>query len=645
MKILFLFLIAVLSYSSLQAQRYSTTSKKAIKYYENAENLFRARQFDDAVKELKKAIKADNNFAEAHFKLATTYQLFQEYMLSFECFKNTVKASPDAPKFKNAHYQLAWFYLKEGNYEEAKKAGEQFLILSDKTPDKNIENIKKLIIDCNFAKEAMKNPFSFQPKLLPNPLNQFFLQYFPAITADQKMLVFTARKSEKRGDDDENLMVSYQNEPDKWTNPKSISVNINTEMNEGTASISADGKVLVFTACNERGGKSIRDIYGECDIFISYKTGEDWSMPENLGAVVNSRNWDSQPTLSADGKVIYFVSNRTGGKGGRDIWVTKKGEDGKWSAPENLDTINTNKDEVSPFIHPDGKTLFFSSAGYEGLGGYDLYKTEKINKQWIKPQNLGYPINTHQDELALFLTADGQKGYYSIDKNLGRKELSSLLYVFDVPQSIQPKQKSNFVKGIVYDAKTKEKLGSTIDLFDINEKTKLASTSSDAKNGDYMIVITEGSEYALEVHKKGYAFKSMSFNYTETKEMKPIEIDIPLEPITKGTVFRLNNIFFDYNKFQLKDKSKTELDELIKFMKDNADIKGEISGHTDNIGKAEDNITLSLNRAKSVYEYLIDNGIDKTRLTFKGYGATKPDFSNDNEENRAKNRRIEFKIL
>ncbi|TAE46666.1 MAG: OmpA family protein, partial [Cytophagales bacterium] len=169
--------------------------------------------------------------------------------------------------------------------------------------------------------------------------------------------------------------------------------------------------------------------------------------------------------------------------------------------------------------------------------------------------------------------------------------------------------------------------------------------SSDAKNGDYMIVITEGSEYALEVHKKGYAFKSMSFNYTETKEMKPIEIDIPLEPITKGTVFRLNNIFFDYNKFQLKDKSKTELDELIKFMKDNADIKGEISGHTDNIGKAEDNITLSLNRAKSVYEYLIDNGIDKTRLTFKGYGATKPDFLNDNEENRAKNRRIEFKIL
>lgn len=630
---------------SLYAQRYSTTSKKAIKYYENAENLFRARQFDDAVKELKKAVKADNNFAEAHYKLATTYQLFQEYLISFEYFKNTVKASPDSPKFKAAHYQLAWFYLKEGNYEQSKKAGEKFLTLSGTALEKEIENIKKLMSDCDFAKETMKTPLDFKPKALPKPVNQFHLQYFPAITADQKTLVFTARKSEKRGDDDENLYISYQTETDKWTEPTSISKNINTEMNEGTASISADGKVLVFTACNERGGRGMRDIYGECDIFISYKTGEDWSKPQNLGAVVNSRNWDSQPTLSADGKIIYFVSNRAGGKGGRDIWMTKKGEDDQWTSPENLEDINTKKDEVSPFIHPDGKTLFFSSAGYLGLGGYDLYKTEKINKKWTTPQNLGYPINTHQDELALFLTADGQKGYYSVDKNLGRKELSSILYVFDVPQQIRPTLKSNFVKGNVYDIKTKQKLESNIDLFDINEKTKLSSTTSDAQNGEYTIVLTQGSEYALEVHKKGYAFKSLSFNYVETKEMKPIEIDIPLEPLAKGTVFRLNNIFFDYNKFELKDKSKTELDELIKFMKNNADIRGEISGHTDNVGKAEDNITLSLNRAKSVYEYLINNSIDKSRLTFKGYGASKPDVANDSEENKAKNRRIEFKIL
>lgn len=630
---------------SLLAQRYSTNSKKAITYYENAENLFRARQFDDAVKELKKSVKADNNFAEAHFKLAVTYQLFQEYELSMQYFKNVVKILPDSPKFKTAHFQLAWFYLKKGDYEESKKAGEKFLLLSGTALEKDIDAIKKLVADCDFAKEAMKNPLEFKPKPLPKPINQFYLQYFPAITADQKTLVFTARKSEKRGNEDEDLYVSYQTETDKWTEPQSISKNINTEMNEGTASISADGKVLVFTACNERGGRSIRELYGECDIFISYKTGEEWSKPENLGALVNSRNWDSQPTLSADGKVIYFVSNRAGGRGGRDIWMTKKGEDGKWTAAENLETINTKKDEVSPFIHPDGKTLFFSSAGYLGLGGYDLYKTEKINKQWTTPQNLGYPINTNEDELALFLTADGQKGYYSVDKNIAGKEISSILHVFDVPQQIRPTLKSNFVKGNVYDIKTNQKLESNIDLFDINEKIKLASTTSDSQNGNYMLVLTEGSEYALEVHKKGYAFKSLSFNYVESKEMKPIEINIPLEPLTKGTVFRLNNIFFDYNKFQLKDKSKTELDELIKFMKDNADIRGEISGHTDNVGKAEDNITLSLNRAKSVYEYLTNNGIDKSRLTFKGYGANKPDVANDTEENKAKNRRIEFKIL
>jgi outer membrane protein OmpA-like peptidoglycan-associated protein len=214
-----------------------------------------------------------------------------------------------------------------------------------------------------------------------------------------------------------------------------------------------------------------------------------------------------------------------------------------------------------------------------------------------------------------------------------------------MPKEIQPTQKSNFVKGIVYDAKTKQKLEANIDLFDITEKIKQASTTSDAQNGNYMLVLTQGSEYALEIHKKGYAFKSMSFNYVETKEMKPIEIDIYLEPLDKGTVFRLNNIFFDYNKFELKEKSKTELDELVKFMNDNPEVKGEISGHTDNIGKPEDNLKLSLNRAKSVYEYLIRNGVDKSRLTFKGYGANKPDASNDTEEGRAKNRRIEFKIL
>jgi OmpA-OmpF porin, OOP family len=310
-----------------------------------------------------------------------------------------------------------------------------------------------------------------------------------------------------------------------------------------------------------------------------------------------------------------------------------------------LSSVNTNLNEVSPFIHPNGKSLFFGSDGYPGLGGKDIFKTELVNKEWTAPQNLGYPINTYEDQLALFISADGKKGYYSVEKLTNGMVKSSILHVFDVPQEIAPTQKSNFVKGIVYDSKTKAKLEAKIDLFDLAEKSRAASVSSDAQNGSYLLVLNQGAEYALEVHRKGYAFKSLTFNYTEGKDIEPLEIDIALDPISQGTVFRLNNIFFDYNKYEIKEKSKAELDELVKFMQENPEVRGEISGHTDNIGVAEANMTLSLNRAKAVYDFLVQAGIDAKRLTFKGYGATKPDMPNDGEEGRARNRRIEFKIL
>ncbi len=625
----------------------STSSKKAIKAYQTANELFKERRFDEGLKQLKKAIEIDAKFVEAHYKLGATYMLFQDSESALPCYQKVIDLAPDVDKFKGAYYNVSLAQYQQGKYELAKKNADAFMAHKPTVP-KFIEQIGKVQRDCDFAVEAIKNPLDFKPTQLPAPLNAFYLQYFPALTGDQRTIIFTVRKKPATSKSniaegaDESIYLSQKNDQEQWSVPVSISENINTPENEGTACISADGKTLVFTSCDQRG---YRKIIGECDLFICYKQGDQWTEPENLGNNVNTRYWESQASLSADGKTLYFVSKRPNGKGGRDIWVSKKDENNKWLPAENMQEINTEQDDISPCIHPNGKTLFFASKGYAGMGGFDLYKSENVDKKWLVPTNLGYPLNTYEDQVALFISADGKKGYYSLDKYKDGREVSSLLQVFDVPEIIQPKVKTNFLKGIVYDAKTKQKIDAKIDLFDLQENIKQASTESDKQNGSYFIVLNQGSNYALEIHKKGYAFKNMTFDYSEKKQTEPLTIDIYLDPIAQGTVFRLNNIFFDFNKFDLKNESKIELNELVKFMKENPDVKGEISGHTDNVGNAQNNQTLSLNRAKSVYSYLLEAGIETSRISYKGYGDTKPDVPNTTPENRAKNRRIEFKIL
>lgn len=621
---------------------YSTKSSKAIKLYEESEELFKQRRFDEGIEKLKKAVEKDDKFVEAHYKMAVTYALFpngQEEALA--SFRKTIALAGDNPRYRGAYYKVARYEMKQGNYEQAKQNANAYLA-SEPTDKKQIKELQKIVSDCTFAVEGMKNPLQITPTKFPAPLNQHYLQYYPYLTGDQKTIIYTAREKPEpnQRDSDENVYVATF-DGTAWSLPTPISPTINSPDNEGTACISADGRTIVYTICDQTGA---RQNFGECDLFISNKVGDVWTEPRNLGKNVNSRFWETQASLSADGKMLFFISSRTGGVGGKDIWFSKIGEDGKWQPAQNLTEANSELDETSPFIHPNGKTLFFSSNGREGYGALDIYKMEYTNKQWSTPVNLGYPINDHKDQFGLFVTTDGLRGLYSVDK-FEKGVPSSFLYEFNLPEPARPTFRSNYVKGVVYDIKTKAKLEASIDLFDLTSKEKQASVTSDKVNGNYMLVLNQGAEYALEVHRKGYAFKSLSFNYTEGKDIQPLEIDIPLEPIAQGTVFTLNNIFFDYNKFELQDKSKTELDALVKFLQDNPDIKGEVSGHTDNIGSAEANMTLSLNRAHSVRDYLVKAGIDASRLTYKGFGSTKPSVPNDTEENRAKNRRIEFKIM
>ena len=629
----------------------SSKNKKAIKYYQKARENLKKRKYDEGLAYLEKAVKKDPEFLDAHYQLAALYtRIFfndpgaGKKVMSH--YQQIVTVAPDNKRYIHLNVVVGEQHLKNGDYDLARKFTQRYLDARIKSPKMNMK-AERIIATCDYAVKGMKTPLPFSPVKLTDPLNKLYFQYFPVLTADQNTMIFTGMQNppSRRVAPDESMYVSYK-QNGQWTTPEPISENINTVDNEGTCSISADGKVLVYTVCENRRRGTRRGVIGICDLFISIKKGDKWGKPQNLGPNVNTREWESQPSLSADGKTLYFASKRGGGKGGIDIWMSKMGKDGKWQPAENLDErVNTPGDEVSPFIHVNGRTLYFSSDGQQGYGGKDLFSVDLFSLTKAKSKNLGYPVNDHRDQVGLFITTDGKKGYYTQEDVINGRTATSVLATFAMPEEIKPKITSNYVQGIVYDSKTKAKLEAIIELKDVNTAKLQTSVNSDVQNGSYLIVLNNGAEYALEVKRKGYAFKSLKFNYAKGKDEKPLKIDIPLDPIGAGVVFTLNNVFFEYNKYALKDKSKVELDNLVKFLKENPEINGELSGHTDNIGDKKRNKELSLQRAHSVREYLVEHGVNAARLVYKGYGDAQPATTNDTEEGRAKNRRIEFKIL
>ncbi|MGK7396979.1 MAG: OmpA family protein [Candidatus Cyclobacteriaceae bacterium M3_2C_046] len=629
----------ILVFSQISLAQLSTRSKKAEKWYHESEYLIKRRQYPEAVELLKQALDKDGEFIEAHLRIASIYKTLNYYPEAQHHYQQVISLASDPGKYIHAYYELADVYYQHGDYEKALENIQIFLQGFMGSNQQLKYQARQLEKNATYAMEQLKNPLNFNPQPLSNKINQFALQYFPVLTADQNTLFFTRRVGSSM-QHDEDIYISKKDDQGNWSLPQSISPNINSQFNEGTNTISADGRTLIFTSCLGR------KTYGSCDLFVSYKTGDQWSKPVNLGNRVNSRSWESQPSLSADGRTLFFVSDRGGGKGKRDIWISYRQEDGTWTEASNLGgQVNTGEDEVSPFIHVNGQTLFFASKGYQGMGGFDLYYTERQDNQWSEPKNLGFPINTHEDQVSLFVTADGQKGYYALDERQGGYLKGSKIYQFDIPKEIQVSTRSNYVTGMVYDSETKEKLKAEVELYDLRQDQKMSTVFSDSINGNYMMVLNEGSEYALYVNKKGYLFKSLSFNYEAGEKSKPVVVDVGLEPIKSGTVTTLENIFFDVDKYVLKEKSITELKKVVNFLNANPEIRVEIAGHTDNTGSASYNKELSLKRAEAVYDYLLEQGIETQRLIYKGYGQEVPKVPNDSDLNKSLNRRIEFRIL
>ncbi|GJM60789.1 OmpA family protein [Persicobacter diffluens] len=621
-------------------QGFSTSSKKAIKLYDQATVLLKARQFPEAERKLFDALKKDPDFIEAHLRLASIYSLYRKPQYEKEHLEKVATIANGNPKYAKVYGKLAGVYFNEGRYDDALAMGKMHM--QARPPEREAKQTEWVMECAAYAKELMSEPVPFVPKEMDANVNQFALQYFPVVTVDEKTLIFTRRVGNGRTDT-EDIVICNRREDGSWSDPVSISDRINTEMNEGTCTISSDGKMLIFTSCSGE-----RKSFGSCDLYVTYKVGEEWSEPENLGKTVNSSAWESQPALSADGRELYFVSDRRGGFGKRDLFVTYRTPKGIWTPATNLGKeINTNGDEVGPFIHVNGQRLYFSSNGHKGMGGYDFfYSDRKSDGTWGEVKNLGYPINDHKDQSSLVVNATGTTGYISID-DLHGEQPESKLYTFDIPEDQRIPNRSSYVAGTVFDLDTKQPLDAKVELYNVANNTMINTVVSDPENGGYQIVLTEGEQYALFVSRKGYLYKSIPFDYkrVEGETPKPVHQDIYLEPIRTGTVTRLENVFFDSDSYQLREESKSELMKAVKFLEENPKLVMEISGHTDDVGNASYNKELSKNRAKAVYEFMVSENIDANRLRYKGYGMDQPVVDNDSDANRQKNRRIEFKVI
>ena len=608
---------------------------KAKDFYDKALKNLAERKSAEANENFFKAIKTDSTYSDAFFKLGQFYESTRNQENALKFYAKAIELKPNESTFTQAYTYIGTRLMRAGNYEKAK----QYLSFSLKNSSPNspiVKQLTKQIEQCSFGIEAQKKSMNFSSVEMGNTINFKNKQYFPVLTADNETLIFTARSD----DGDENLYTSQLKEGN-WTEPKSISSKINSPYNEGTCSISADGHTLVFTSCD---GK---DTFGSCDLYISKKVGEEWSTPQNLGEKINSPFWDAQPSLSNDGRILYFSSERPKGYGRKDLWMSELGENEIWTKATNLgNTVNTLNDEISPFIHANGHTLFFASDGLIGMGGLDLFMTEQKSGIYTKPENLGYPINTYEDQVALFITSDGKKGYYSSDIKSSVK-----LFQFDIPKELSDKIiRVNVVKGIVLDAQTKKNISAEIELVDLKTNqagatVALQKIKSDSLSGEYTAVLPNGSQYGLFVSKNNYFFKSLTFDFSEKTDAGGKTINVLLEPIRKDVKEVLNNIFFDSGKFDLRSESFAELDKLQKLLKQNPTLKVEISGHTDNVGKDSENQILSEKRALAVVNYLLNNGTNVLNIKSIGYGSSKPMLPNDSEENRQINRRIEMKIL
>jgi hypothetical protein len=615
------------------SQGFHTASNKALKLYSAGMNEYEFLNLTGAEQYFRSAIETDNGFYEAYLMLGELQYRQKRFAEASENYRRAVRI--DSLFYKPVFFNLANAEIKTGDYDRALVHYRVYLE-QEGMSEKNRKAALLGVKNCEFALVAMKNPVPFSPVNAGPGINTSEDEYWPSITADGSTLIFTKQQLNSSQQPQEDFYVSTFAD-NMWQVAVNAGWPLNTQQNEGAQSLSSDGRYMYFTACDRPGGM------GSCDIYFTAFNDGKWTVPVNLGSPVNSSSWESQPSISADGRMLFFSSSRPGGFGGKDIWVSMRGDNNNWSKPVNLgETVNTDGDEMSSFIHFDGKTLYFASDGHTGMGGFDIYMTTmRPDSTWEEPQNLGYPINTYNDEMGLVIGSDGSKAYFSSvrDKKYGKD-----IFYFDLYESARPDPVS-YLKGRVYDRATGRILKADYELINLSGgKTAMKGTTDGT--GSFLVCLPLGYNYGINVSRPGYLFYSESFMFEGDHTIaEPLVKRIDLSPLKTGEKMQLANVFYEVDSWTLKKESIIELDNLAGLMLINKDLVIEIGGYTDATGSDEYNLALSEKRALSVVGYLVDKGVPASRLMHKGYGNAAPIGDNITLEGRKMNRRTEARII
>jgi outer membrane protein OmpA-like peptidoglycan-associated protein/tetratricopeptide (TPR) repeat protein len=590
-------------------------------------------QMKEGIPLLKKAIEIDPNFADAVLSLGGVYGELKDYQAAVTQYEKGRAMDTNYFRYYYLPYSINLAGL--GRFNDALNAVNKFLSIGQLNErSRRSGEFRKRTYE--FAlKYAGKNPagsYVFAPQNLGDSVNSVKSEYYPSITINDSMFVFTRRGEGFREDFFEATILPNK----KYSKAKLIRGDINLEPSKGAINISQDGEWLIFAGYNFRGG------FGDFDLYISYYTPDGWSEPENLGRNINTEAWESSPSLSPDKRALYFSSNRYGGNGGKDLYVSYRLPNGKWGPAQNMGaSINTTGDELAPFIHADNSTLYFNSDGLAGYGNSDIFLCRKgPNNEWSAPENLGYPINTIENEGSLFVAADGKTAFYASDRSDTRGGLD--IYTFELRPDVRP-ARTLYVQGKVFDKKTGKGLPSAVELVDNNSQKAIMNVQTD-ETGHYFITLPVGKDYTFTVNRKGYLFFSELYPLSKSIPDSTYKKDIPLQPLEVNASLVLKNILFETNSAQLQSISLAEINRLLQLLNENPTLKVQINGHTDNVGKPADNLKLSALRAKSVVDYLVSKGVNASRLAYKGFGETKPIADNKTEGGRSLNRRTEFVI-
>ncbi|MFN5597630.1 MAG: OmpA family protein, partial [Bacteroidota bacterium] len=614
----------------------SAQNPKAKKQLDEAFVSFNAAEFPKALSAVNKAIKIDPTYADAYSLQASVYEAMRDTQNASKSYQNCLRV---APLFQPMYFYYGEYLYRNKRLQESSAILKQF----DEVPNRAgfiaqkhgasirlKEKASRLQASVKTAMDDVNIAENLRIKNMGPSINTDKDEYWPGMPFSGDRFVFTRRLG---GTENAILQEDFYMSDLRdslWGKAYPAPGEINTPENEGTLSVKADGSALYYTRCNQPGG------LGSCDLYVSDLDGRGWKRGSNLGSPVNGGAWDCQPAISGDGHTLIFSSNRPGGFGGKDLWISYL-KQGKWSVPKNMGpAINTRDDDDAPFLHYDGVTLYFSSLGHPGFGGSDIFMSRMgADAQWSTPENLGSGLNTSEDEFGLYIDAGGKKGYFASDRKGGLGRLD--IYQFDVPEKFKPIPVT-YVSGRIEDAQGGLPLMARVRVVELSTGKVVFSDSV----SNFFIPLTAGGNYALFATAKGYVPHSMNFQPTASTLDQPFSVVAKLTPINNNSVFVLRNLFFDTDKYDLKPESAEELLQLVELMKMNPKMEVMITGHTDNQGAADYNVKLSENRAASVVAYLVKAGIASARLKWKGYGDSRPAAPNDTEEGPAKKPRKEI---